>query len=58
MKEFATKMEAVGRRQSKMAVDEEEPEEESDVGDIPPRKRRMNARQSIMAFLGDEDESD
>ena len=51
-------MEAAGRRQSKMDVDEEEPEEESDVGDIPPRKRRMNARQSIMAFLGDEDESD
>ncbi|RPD58945.1 hypothetical protein L226DRAFT_536488 [Lentinus tigrinus ALCF2SS1-7] len=54
VKEFAQKMESANRRRSaKSVAAEQEDVDESDV-DIPP-KRRMTARQSIMAFLGDEE---
>ena len=57
VKEFASKMEATSRRQSRRSAHEEEEDEESEV-DVKPQKRRITARQSIMAFLGDEDGSD
>ena len=48
-------METAGRRQAQKAAESEEAEE-SEVEVVT--KRRVTARQSIMAFLGDEDESD
>ncbi|KAH9851855.1 hypothetical protein C2E23DRAFT_827932 [Lenzites betulinus] len=55
VKEFASKVSsapsAKGRRQKETTVDEGEEDAESEVEVIPKRK---TARQSIMAFLGDE----
>ncbi|KAI0794229.1 hypothetical protein C8Q74DRAFT_1247513 [Fomes fomentarius] len=61
VQQFAQKIESAGHRRAKKSI-EPEPEEDRDVfddSDVDVRpKRRITARQSIMAFLGDEDESD
>ncbi|KAI0741811.1 hypothetical protein C8Q80DRAFT_1123598 [Daedaleopsis nitida] len=60
--EFAQKMESASRRREKKTVAadaaEEAYDDESDVDVTAVQKRRPTARQSIMAFLADEEESD
>ena len=58
VKEFATKMEAAGRRRASKPAEDDEANEESDMDVEVVPKRRAAVRQSIMAFIGDDEESD